>query len=467
MKGMRQIVYAVMIATFAAPALAATPAQVDNARAHSLAWLYTHQSGDGSWQTASGIKTQTTALALDSLANAGLKYAFIYAAAEAWLANAPSSSNDSLSRQIVAVAHSGANTALLTQRLIAQRNDSSKSWGAYAKYQGGFPDTALAMDAILASGVSYADTGYGLGFIVSKQSLDGGWPNSAAEPNTAASRLIPTAQNVLTLSRYKSLGWNIDSYITNGVNWLKSKQKSDGGFAEDTGATTGSAYDTALVYQALNQAKLAGNAAAIGSQTNLDNAQSFLVNTQAVDGSWGGDALSTAAALQTFPAINLADTDKDGIPDVVESLIGANPNVADARGVASLNKGNGQSVIGLTASLLMANATIGMPFSYTIAASGGTAPYAFTIVSGTMPDGLNLNPGNGVISGTPTRSGPFNFNFKVTDSSSISASTAGQIQVAALADNDNDVPTLPEWGAILMAGLLILSQFKQKQNQRG
>ena len=439
-------------------AQAATPAQLDAARAKSLAWFYTHQNGDGSWQTASGIKTQTTALAMDALANAGLKSARPYAMAQAWLANAPTSSNDSLSRQVSALAHSGANVLALTQRLITQRNDTSKSWGAYAKYQGGFPDTALAMDALLASGVAYADTGSGLGFIVYKQNADGGWPNSVTEPNSAASRLIPTAQNVLTLSRYKPLGWGIDSYITNGVNWLISKQKNDGGFAEDTGATIGNAYDTALVYQALNQAKLAGNAAAIGAQTALDNAQTFLVNNQGTDGSWGGDALATAVALQTLPATTLADSQNNGVPDVVRAIIGT-----DARGLV---QGNGQSVIGLTASLLVANATVGVPFNYTLSTSGGTAPYTYAIASGTLPDGLSLNPGSGVISGTPTRDGPFNFNYQATDASSTSLSTAGQIVVAVQATDAGDVPTLPEWGAIIMAVLLMTSQLLQNRKRR-
>ena len=464
MRGIKQLRFVfiaiAMALAGAAAAAAPTAAQINNARALSLAWLYTHQNPDGSWQTAAGFKVQPTALAMDALANAGLKYAYPYASAQAWLTNAPTSSNDSLSRQIAAAAHSGANVALLTQRLLAQRNDNSKSWGAYAKYQGGFPDTALAMDAILASGVSYADTGYGMGFIATKQNADGGWPNSATEPNTAASRLIPTAQNVLTLSRYKPLGWNVDGNITSGVNWLKAQQKTDGGFAEDTGATTSNAYDTALVYQALNQAKLAGNAAAIGAQTNLDNAQSFLVTTQGADGSWNGDALSTALALNTFPATTLTDSQHNGVPDIVGAIIGGN-----ARGLAL---GNGQGVVGLTLARLLANATIGMPFSYTLAASGGTSPYTFNLPSGALPDGLSLNTSSGVISGTPTRAGPFNFNYQVTDASATTTGAVqGQILVAALgASNDNDVPTLPEWGAIVMAVLLTLSAARQNQNRK-
>lgn len=44
---------------------------------------------------------------------------------------------------------------------------------------------------------------------------------------------------------------------------------------------------------------------------------------------------------------------------------------------------------------------VGEPYSATLAASGGLAPYAWSVSSGSLPGGLTLSPG-GVISGTPT-----------------------------------------------------------------
>ncbi len=461
-----RILLSTILAAYAVQAMAAaTISQLDNMRAHGLAWLYTHQQGDGSWQTAVGFKLQPTGLAIDALGNAGLKSAYPVTAAQAWITNANASSNDSLARQTIAIARSGANAQASAQRLIGQRDGLTLGWGAYKQYQGGFPDSALAMDAILASGLTYADTGSSLGFIISHQNLDGGWPNSATEPGIAASHLIPSAHSVYTLSRYRPLGWGVDSYITNGVNWLKSIQKPDGGFAEDSSATSGNPYDTALAYLALNQAKLAANSAAVAAQIAIDNAQQFLVNSQSADGSWGGDALATALALQTVPSAALVDTDHDGIPDVVENLIGTNPNVADARLLAG---GNGSAVSGLTVAKLLTNATLGQPFNYTIIAGGGVAPYKFSLTSGILPDGLTLNTTSGAISGTPSRVGPFNFAFSVSDANNLGISAQqGQIQVAALnAGNDNDVPTLPEWGAILMALLLLAAQFRRNLNNR-
>ncbi len=62
-------------------------------------------------------------------------------------------------------------------------------------------------------------------------------------------------------------------------------------------------------------------------------------------------------------------------------------------------------------------ATATSPYSQTISASGGTAPYTFAIVSGSLPTGLTLNSATGVLSGTPTVSGNFPFSVSVTDSS--------------------------------------------------
>lgn len=54
--------------------------------------------------------------------------------------------------------------------------------------------------------------------------------------------------------------------------------------------------------------------------------------------------------------------------------------------------------------------------STTLEATDGTTPYAWSIISGSLPPGLSLNTGTGVISGTPTRDGSYNFTVQVLDS---------------------------------------------------
>jgi hypothetical protein len=63
---------------------------------------------------------------------------------------------------------------------------------------------------------------------------------------------------------------------------------------------------------------------------------------------------------------------------------------------------------------LLPNAAISQPYSQTIVASGGAAPYSFSIATGALPAGLSLSSA-GVISGTTSAPGAFSFVVKVTD----------------------------------------------------
>ena len=75
------------------------------------------------------------------------------------------------------------------------------------------------------------------------------------------------------------------------------------------------------------------------------------------------------------------------------------------------------------------NGTIGVPYSQTLVASGGTAPYNWTTASGTLPSGLSLSS-IGIISGTPTAAGSSSsITFTVTDSNSSAATTTLAINV--------------------------------------
>jgi large repetitive protein len=58
--------------------------------------------------------------------------------------------------------------------------------------------------------------------------------------------------------------------------------------------------------------------------------------------------------------------------------------------------------------------TAGAPFSQTLTATGGTAPYAWSISGGTIPPGLTLS-NSGVISGIATQRGAFNFTVRAQD----------------------------------------------------
>jgi len=64
----------------------------------------------------------------------------------------------------------------------------------------------------------------------------------------------------------------------------------------------------------------------------------------------------------------------------------------------------------------LADGTEGVAYSRTVSATGGTTPYTWSLASGTLPAGLNLNASSGVISGTPTGTGLSSFTVQVDDS---------------------------------------------------
>ena len=71
-------------------------------------------------------------------------------------------------------------------------------------------------------------------------------------------------------------------------------------------------------------------------------------------------------------------------------------------------------------------------YTATLAASGGIMPYTWSMISGTLPPGLTLNSSSGVISGTPTMTGIFNFTVQVSDAGSQTASKALSISILSM-----------------------------------
>jgi FG-GAP-like repeat/Putative Ig domain len=101
----------------------------------------------------------------------------------------------------------------------------------------------------------------------------------------------------------------------------------------------------------------------------------------------------------------------------------------------------------------LADGSVGTPYSQTIALSGGTAPFQWSIydgpiltgsrVGGAVPDGLTLNPVTGTISGTPTAGGTWFFEATVTDAAGITVSDSFlSVQINSNRVAANPVPFL-------------------------
>ncbi|MGA2135547.1 MAG: putative Ig domain-containing protein [Bryobacteraceae bacterium] len=105
-------------------------------------------------------------------------------------------------------------------------------------------------------------------------------------------------------------------------------------------------------------------------------------------------------------------------------------NVSDALGGAT----NRQFTIVIAAGLTITTpalpvATVGVPYSQTLGATGGTAPYTWALTAGSLPPGLSLTDG-GSVTGNPTVAGTSTFSVQVTDSLGRQASAPFSITVA-------------------------------------
>ncbi len=76
--------------------------------------------------------------------------------------------------------------------------------------------------------------------------------------------------------------------------------------------------------------------------------------------------------------------------------------------------------------------TAGTAYSQAFVASGGIAPYVYTLTTGALPAGMTLNTTTGALSGTPTVAGTFNFSVRATDSTTGTAATVTRAYILAI-----------------------------------
>jgi hypothetical protein len=68
-------------------------------------------------------------------------------------------------------------------------------------------------------------------------------------------------------------------------------------------------------------------------------------------------------------------------------------------------------------------------YNVSLLASGGTSPYTWSIARGNLPDGLTLDAVSGVISGTPTKKGNYNFTVQVSDNATLANTNTQRLRI--------------------------------------
>lgn len=97
--------------------------------------------------------------------------------------------------------------------------------------------------------------------------------------------------------------------------------------------------------------------------------------------------------------------------------------------------------------------TSGTPYSQVITASGGTT-YTYTIASGALPTGFTLNGATGLISGTTTQTGLFNFTVRATTTGGCFGERPYTLVIRAPAVVEGNIPTLDGLTLAIFAMLL-------------
>ena len=102
---------------------------------------------------------------------------------------------------------------------------------------------------------------------------------------------------------------------------------------------------------------------------------------------------------------------------VVGFSIAANPSVARTGTISVAGKTFTVMQSGCTITIdpaTISAGTMGAPYNQPLMQIGGAGAATFSVVGGELPNGVSLSPG-GILSGTPTMSGSFNFTVRATD----------------------------------------------------
>jgi hypothetical protein len=131
-------------------------------------------------------------------------------------------------------------------------------------------------------------------------------------------------------------------------------------------------------------------------------------------------SLPSGLSLSSTGAITGTPSNQLGSSFTVEATDSTTPTAQTATAILSISVSGTPLVIATTS---LPSATSGSLYSTTLVAIGGNPPYSWSVITGSLPSGLNLST-SGVISGTPSSQGSSSFTAQVTDASTPTAEFA-------------------------------------------
>lgn len=370
-------------------------------------WLMTRQNADGSWGVST-VQFIDTVEAVHALRAAGYRNS-AYERGLTWLENHAATNADYSARATLALGINGDNVDAPLTALKAAQNTAlagHTGWGLDTGYLQSPLDTALVLNTLSALGATTTNISAAITYLTSAQLSNSGWPvgqETTSDPFTTA-WVVTTLAPLQT--QFPSLVTS--TVLTNGVNALST-------------LVTGS---SPIYLQALAaRAALLANKPAT---TWLNN----LMAAQGSDGSFAsGQIYDTALAVHVFATADGLDSTANQAPVAIP----------DANLRAAINAALGRNAMDNLTALEMSRLTTLTAPSAGISDLTGLN-YAVNLTY------LDLRNNN--ISSTSALTGLT----KLTSTNTLLAGNPVTGGSALLANGG--IPTLPEWGAILMALLL-------------
>jgi len=115
----------------------------------------------------------------------------------------------------------------------------------------------------------------------------------------------------------------------------------------------------------------------------------------------------------------------------IQATDSASNTAIETYSVTISTDGSSYSTLSISTSSL-SNGTVGTSYVKTLAATGGSGSYIWTLTDGSLPDGVSLSSA-GTISGTPTSSATYSFTVMATDSNSLNTSKTLSLYIASAA----------------------------------
>ncbi|MBI5406211.1 MAG: putative Ig domain-containing protein, partial [Nitrospirae bacterium] len=237
---------------------------------------------------------------------------------------------------------------------------------------------------------------------------------------TASGGILPLTWSILTGSLPAGLSLNASTGVISGTPTTAGTSNFTVRVTDSNNATNDKALSI-MIYSAISI-----------TTTSLPDGTAGAAYNQTVSATGGKTPYSWSIIAGSLPA-GLSLNASTGVISGTPSVTGTSNFTIQVQDANSAVATQALSIaiyspLSITTTAL-ADGTVSVAYSQTLSATGGKTPYTWSITSGSLPAGLTLNPGTGVISGTPTATGASNFTVQVTDANSQIASRALSITI--------------------------------------